>query len=209
MKILSRGVTEATLVGLRPATAYEVRVLAQDLIGDGLFSKPIFVTTAGEEGVDTTTDEPFAAGVSVDGAEESAPGGDELEVSVRLLEEGALVRWRRGGDPASGSRCSLRWYEGPAPGTRLLLTAHTHHDYVLVSDVEEGGHYWARVQCASGEWGGAALRVPEYSRLRAVAVGCGAGALLLAAVAAALWVGRGRLLPHRGPQPQRPDKRTR
>lgn len=48
MKILSRGVTDATLVGLRPATDYELRVLSQDHIGDGLFSKPIFVRTLGK-----------------------------------------------------------------------------------------------------------------------------------------------------------------
>lgn len=48
MKILSRGVTNATLVGLRPGAAYELRVLSQDHIGDGLFSKPIFVRTLGE-----------------------------------------------------------------------------------------------------------------------------------------------------------------
>ncbi|KAG6438564.1 hypothetical protein O3G_MSEX000063 [Manduca sexta] len=47
MKILTRGVTEATLVGLLPATEYELRVLSQDLIGDGLFSKPIFIRTLG------------------------------------------------------------------------------------------------------------------------------------------------------------------
>lgn len=47
MKILSRGVTEATLVGLRPGAEYELRVLSQDHIGDGLFSKPIFVWTLG------------------------------------------------------------------------------------------------------------------------------------------------------------------
>lgn len=47
MKILSRGVTEATLVGLAPATDYELRVLAQDHIGDGLFSKPVVVRTLG------------------------------------------------------------------------------------------------------------------------------------------------------------------
>lgn len=47
MKILSRGVTEATVGGLRPNTEYELRVLSQDAIGDGLFSKPIFVRTHG------------------------------------------------------------------------------------------------------------------------------------------------------------------
>lgn len=48
MKILTRGVTEATLVGLRPGTEYELRVLSQDLIGDGLFSKPVFTRTLGK-----------------------------------------------------------------------------------------------------------------------------------------------------------------
>lgn len=48
MKILSRGVTDATLVGLRPATDYELRVLAQDHIGDGLFSRPLYVRTLGK-----------------------------------------------------------------------------------------------------------------------------------------------------------------
>lgn len=49
MKILTRGVTEATLVGLRPGTEYELRVLSQDLIGDGLFSKPVFTRTLGKQ----------------------------------------------------------------------------------------------------------------------------------------------------------------
>lgn len=48
MRILSRGSTEATLSGLHPGTEYEVRVLSQDPLGDGLFSKPIFVRTLGE-----------------------------------------------------------------------------------------------------------------------------------------------------------------
>ena len=48
MKILSRGVTDATVIGLQPATEYELRVLSQDHIGDGLFSKPIFVRTLGK-----------------------------------------------------------------------------------------------------------------------------------------------------------------
>lgn len=48
MKILTRGVTEATVVGLRPATEYELRVLSQDHIGDGLFSRPIYARTLGE-----------------------------------------------------------------------------------------------------------------------------------------------------------------
>lgn len=47
MKLLSRGSTHATLLALRPATEYELRVLSQDHIGDGLFSKPIFVRTLG------------------------------------------------------------------------------------------------------------------------------------------------------------------
>lgn len=61
-------------------------------------------------------------------AAEPGAGGDELEVSARLLDDGALVRWRGAG---AGERCVLRWYSGPSPGDRLLATAHTHHDYML------------------------------------------------------------------------------
>lgn len=65
-----------------------------------------------------------AAGAEAEGGE-----GEPLEVSVRLLDDGALVRWRRArGDV---TRCTLRWYEGAPPGERLLATAHTHHDYML------------------------------------------------------------------------------
>lgn len=143
--------------------------------------------------------------------------GDELEVTVRLLDEGALVRWRR--EPSDESRCTLRWYEGAPPGERLLVALHTHHDYALgecvaaasvalqrswltavsvaVGELEEGGQYWARVQCVSGFGGGAALRVPEYGRLRGVAGGVAAVALLLAAVAGALFLARRRFRARR------------
>lgn len=47
MNLLTRGAAYATLRGLHPATQYELRVLAQDRLGDGLFSQPIFVTTPG------------------------------------------------------------------------------------------------------------------------------------------------------------------
>ncbi|XP_075974455.1 borderless [Anticarsia gemmatalis] len=209
MKILSRGVTEATLVGLRPGTEYELRVLSQDLIGDGLFSKPVFARTLGsaeEEAItgeqiayaavttETTAPAVFgaaaagAAGVTGAGGE---AGGDELEVTVRLIDEGALVRWSRA--PGDTSRCTVSWYEGAAPGERLLATGHTHHDYMLVSGAEEGAWYWARVACAGGAWGGAALRVPEYARLRGVAAACAGAALLLAVAGAALYAARRRL----------------
>lgn len=59
----------------------------------------------------------------------AGPLGGELEVSVRLIDEGALVRWRRA--DADRSRCSVRWYRGAAPGEHLLATYHTHHDYLL------------------------------------------------------------------------------
>lgn len=52
MKILSRDVTEATLVNLRPGTEYELRVLSQDHLGDGLFSKSVFVRTLGKNHTD-------------------------------------------------------------------------------------------------------------------------------------------------------------
>lgn len=48
MKILSQGLTEATLISLQPGTEYEIRILSQDHLGDGLFSKPIFVRTVGK-----------------------------------------------------------------------------------------------------------------------------------------------------------------
>ncbi|XP_049696319.2 protein borderless [Helicoverpa armigera] len=219
MKILTRGVTEATLVGLRPGTEYELRVLSQDLIGDGLFSKPVFARTLGstdgdvgetenaaevEETMEAIEGEQIAYAAPT--TEESAGSGDgaELEVTVRLIDDGALVRWRR--EPLDQSRCTVRWYEGAAPGERLLATGHTLHDYMLVSGAEEGAQYWARVQCASGARGGAALRVPEYARLRGVAAGCAAAALLLAALAAALYAARRRLWSRAAP---RCDKRAR
>lgn len=62
-----------------------------------------------------------------------------------------------------------------------------------MSEVSEGGRYWARVQCASGARGSAALHVPEYGRLRGVAAGCAAGALLVAALGGALYATRRRL----------------
>lgn len=74
---------------------------------------------AGETAMAAATTEPTS----------EAPPGDELEVSARLLDEGALVRWRR--EPSDESRCTLRWFEGEAPGERLLVALHTHHDYAL------------------------------------------------------------------------------
>ncbi|XP_072938896.1 protein borderless isoform X2 [Epargyreus clarus] len=206
MKILSRGVTHATLEGLRPATRYELRVLSQDHIGDGLFSKPIFVTTLDPEIEESEGATAFAAATT-----ETVATGDpgdlgELEVTVRLLEEGALVRWRAAGaeaGAADGARCAVRWYRDAAPAPQLLSTAHTHHDYILVGGVEEGERYWARVQCGAAA-GGAAVQVPQYARLRGVAIGAAVGALLLAALAAALLLARRRL-----PRRQRNDKRAR
>lgn len=59
----------------------------------------------------------------------AATGGGELAVSVRLLEEGALVRWRRAAGDAA--RCTLRWYDAAEPEHRLLATVATLQDYVL------------------------------------------------------------------------------
>lgn len=54
--------------------------------------------------------------------------GEELEVSVRLIDEGALVRWAR--DVEDDTGCTLRWYlDQGAP--RLLATLRTHEDYAL------------------------------------------------------------------------------
>ncbi|XP_039751277.1 protein borderless-like [Pararge aegeria] len=110
----------------------------------------------------------------------------ELDVSVRLIEEGALVRWR-----GAAGVCELRWYDDEAPERRLLLAASTPQQYALVGELREGARYWAQVRCA-GARGAAALAVPQYARLRGVALGAGGGALLLAALAGALCAARRR-----------------
>ncbi|XP_013187242.2 protein borderless isoform X1 [Amyelois transitella] len=211
MKILSRGVTEATLVGLQPGKQHELRVLASDQLGDGLFSKPIFVwTTEQEHPEESATIFPLASeapDMPVEaGAAASAPPGGELEVNVRLIDEGALIRWS-GAEAGVAGGCSVRWYEGSAPGERLLQSVQAQHDYLLVNSVEEGVLYWARVDCG-GTRGGASLRVPEFSRMRGVAGGCAAAALILAAAAAAIYFFRHRLFPRRAPPPL-PSKRVR
>lgn len=63
--------------------------------------------------------------------------------------------------------------------------------------VAEGTQYWARVACAHAA-GAARLQVPAYGRLRAAAAGCAGAALLLAALAGALYATRRRLLPRSG-----------
>ncbi|XP_013174984.1 PREDICTED: protein turtle-like [Papilio xuthus] len=196
MRLLSRGVAEATVLGLRSAADYELRVLAQDHLGDGLFSKPLFVRTLDSEISEDLGTASAAAITESDATASGDDGGDdgngedgEMEVTVRLIEEGALVRWSRA--PHDDSRCSVRWYRGEARDP--LAAAHTHQDYLLVSEVEEGAEYVARVWCASGARGGAELRVPQYARLRGVAAGAAAAALLLAAAAGALWAARHRL----------------
>ncbi|CAK1601459.1 unnamed protein product [Parnassius mnemosyne] len=186
MKILTKGVTDATLVGLQPSTEYELRILSQDHIGDGLFSKPIFVRTLDPEGGE---DQATAYAASATESTMTADAEEEMEVTVRLIDEGALVRWSRA--PLDDSRCTVRWYRGDE--RELLASWHTHHDYLLVGSVEEGVEYEARVQCVSGVRGGAAVRVPQYARMRGVAAAAAAAALLLAALAAALWLARHRL----------------
>lgn len=63
------------------------------------------------------------------GTETTSSSGDELVVSIRLIEEGALVRWQR--DSADESRCTLRWYEEETEEARLLVTAQAQQDYAL------------------------------------------------------------------------------
>ncbi|XP_048480681.1 protein borderless [Plutella xylostella] len=187
MKILSRDVTEATLVNLRPGTEYELRVLSQDHLGDGMFSKSLFVRTLDTEIVGA--EEAFHA-VPVT----QAPGAqDELEVSVRLIDEGALVRWDR--DPMDESRCTIRCYAGA--DRRLVATKSTVENYMLIPEVEDGERYWLRVECVSGGSGVASIHVPEYGRLKAVAVGCAVAALLLAVLAVVLYLARDRVCPPR------------
>ncbi|CAH2075807.1 unnamed protein product, partial [Iphiclides podalirius] len=202
MKILTRGVTDATLVGLSSGTEYELRILSQDHIGDGLFSKPIFVRTLEVEvGEDAAT---ASAAAATEGGS-TLDFGEEMEVTIRLIDEGALVRWSR--PPLDTSRCTVRWYRGEA--REPIATAHTHHDYLLVSQVEEGAEYETRVWCASGARGGAAARVPHYSRLRAAAAAAAGAALLLGALAAALWAARRRLRARAARRLARLEKRVR
>ncbi|XP_052739432.1 protein borderless [Bicyclus anynana] len=202
-RVLTRGATHATLLGLRAGVEYELRVLAQDHVGDGLFSKPVFARAAGpaldedaatevateaeeaEEEAGEATDAPDAPATDA-----AAPWGAEepLEVSVRLVDEGALVLWRGAG---AGAGCELRWYEDAAE-RRLLAVQRAPSDYALVRALEEGGRYWAAVRCA-GAGGGAALAVPRYARLRTVALSSAGAALLLAALAGALLAARRRL----------------
>ncbi|XP_063622283.1 protein borderless isoform X1 [Cydia splendana] len=215
LRLLSRGITEASLTNLRASTPHELRVLATDSLGDGLFSKPLFVTTLDPDvdeseaafvaAVTETSDGAATAGEDEleediadtgDVAQEPVAGAGQLEVTVRLLDEAALVRWAGAGP----GRCDLRWYRDEQAGRRLLATAHTHHDHLLVSSVEEGARYWAAVRCGVAR-GGAGVSVPSYSRLRAVAGGCAAAALLLAAAAAALVLLRRRLPCARRPRP--------
>lgn len=78
---------------------------------------------------------------------------------------------------------------------------------VSSSVATEGAHLAVRVRCGSVT-GGAALRVPEYGRLRGVAVGAAVAALLLAALAAALYAARRRLCRERAPAPMTPYARS-
>ncbi|GBP41425.1 Protein borderless [Eumeta japonica] len=98
MKILSLGVTEGTLLRLKPGEEYEVRVLAQDHIGDGLFSKPIFVRTTE---VETQGSElPIYAAADEDDTDELP-----TDVTARAIAEGVLVTWNAG---AEDRRCNVR-----------------------------------------------------------------------------------------------------
>ncbi|KAI8422144.1 hypothetical protein MSG28_006055 [Choristoneura fumiferana] len=172
LRLLTRGATEATLAGLRAATPHELRVLAQDSLGDGLFSKPLVVSTLGlfiHPDVEDS-EAAFVAAVT-QAADAAGTGGDEDEDEAGDGEEGGAGRAR--GRRAAG--------DDAAAGRRRA-----------VSSVEEGGQYWARVSCG-GERGGAALSVPQYARLRGVAAACAGAALLLAALAAAALLARRRL----------------
>lgn len=48
MKILTKGLTEATIVDLEPDKEHEIRILSQSHLGDGLFSQPLIVRTLRE-----------------------------------------------------------------------------------------------------------------------------------------------------------------
>ena len=85
----------------------------------------VFVSSAVTEGPTGTAVGGSTSGVVASVASAGAP--DELSVSVRLIEEGALVRWSRNGD----ARCTVRWYDASGPERRLLATVTTQQDYIL------------------------------------------------------------------------------
>lgn len=86
----------------------------------------VFVTSAMTEGPSSTV-----LGGVTSGVVGSVAAPDEMSVSVRLIEEGALVRWSRA--PGDAARCTLRWYDASEPDHRLLATVTTQQDYILGS----------------------------------------------------------------------------
>ncbi|XP_073948986.1 protein turtle-like [Choristoneura fumiferana] len=105
LRLLTRGATEATLAGLRAATPHELRVLAQDSLGDGLFSKPLVVSTLDPDVEDSEA--AFVAAVT-QAADAAGTGGDEDEDEAGDGEEGGAGRARgrraAGDDAAAGRR---------------------------------------------------------------------------------------------------------
>lgn len=104
--------------------------LDPDLVEDE--SETVYISAVTESGSSTRAEAGGATG--------AATGGAELAVSVRLIEEGALVRWSRA--PGDAARCTLRWYDAAEPEHRLLATVTTLQDYIL--GASEAKYYFTR-----------------------------------------------------------------
>lgn len=188
MKILTKGLTEATLVGLQPGTEYEVRILSQDHLGDGLFSKPIFIRTIDAEMKEETLIPTYAE--SEDSAGFQDPPDDLV---ARAIDEGILVTW----DTARPQRrCVVRWYK--QPDAQLQGVRHTMENYLLLTETEEDELYLISVSCGvNTSESRVSIRMPAYSHMRTVAAIAGGVAIVLAVVAAVVYFGKDKFQRHR------------
>nr|CAD7454888.1 unnamed protein product [Timema tahoe] len=89
MKILTRGVTQATINSLDPGRIYEFMVLSQDKKGDGMFSKAIQIRTRGsDQGNNVTSAQQYHSPL---GSFQQI--GPPRNVSVSPSRDGYLVTW--------------------------------------------------------------------------------------------------------------------
>nr|CAD7574650.1 unnamed protein product [Timema californicum] len=89
MKILTRGVTQATVNSLDPGRIYEFMVLSQDKKGDGMFSKAIQIRTRGsDQGENVTSAQQYHSPL---GSFQQI--GPPRNVSVSPSRDGYLVTW--------------------------------------------------------------------------------------------------------------------
>ncbi|XP_026479512.1 protein borderless-like [Ctenocephalides felis] len=176
--------TEANITNLMPSQEYEIMIMSEDANGDGMFSKAIKVYTKPSQ-LYTGPSEfraPLDAFLQI-----SAP----TFVQVVPVKDGHLVTWRA---PEHGAeslrRYIVRWtrseYEFKCG------SAETQDTQYLVTDLEEDELYTFQVLAMSTTDYQAAshkveVRVPPYTRIRAVTIGV-AAALLVCAVSIAVLI---------------------